>query len=351
MTHTPESQPTMHEMQLARHGKDLQAEKAVVWQWMQATRAHNFTSPEIERLIAADAVWHCSHPVNELHGRDSILRGWAQPLASAFPDLERRADVLMAGVFDGRFCGGEGVWVATTGHYCGTFLEPLFGIAPSHNLAFLRFGEFYRIEHGKIVEARILVDLIDLLRQTGVRVLPVPTGIEMLVPGPKDHAGLMHDVQSPAATAQSMQLVESMIGGLHQFKDGSLRSMGMHAHWSPNMMWYGPAGIGSMRRVEGFQAHHQQPFLVAFPDRKGGNHRARIAEGAYVASTGWPSVTASHAGDYLGVPATNKQINMRVMDWWRVADGTLIENWVFIDLPHLMLQMGVDLLARAKAPQ
>lgn len=127
--------------------------------------------------------------------------------------------------------------------------------------------------------------------------------------------------------------------------------MGMHAHWSPEMMWYDPAGIGSMRRVEGFQVHHRKPFLVAFPDRKGGNHRARIAEGAYVASTGWPSVTATHAGEYLGVPATRTQIKMPVMGWWRVAEGMLSENWVFIDLPHLMLQMGVDLLARARAAQ
>jgi hypothetical protein len=34
------------------------------------------------------------------------------------------------------------------------------------------------------------------------------------------------------------------------------------------------------------------------------------------------------------------------MDWWRCEDGFLTENWVFIDLPHLMLQMGVDLMAR-----
>ncbi len=348
MTQIPESHPSAHEMQSAQNSNDLQAAKAVVWQWMQATQAASFSSLDIERLVAADAVWHCSHPVNELHGLDSIQRGWSTALATAFPDLERRADVLMAGVFDGRFCGGAGIWVATTGHYCGTFSAPLFGIEPSHNPAFLRFGEFYRVENGQIVEARILVDLIELLRQTGIRVLPLPSGIEMLVPGPQDHAGLMHAAQPLEATAQSIQLVEAMIGGLHQYKEGSLKSMAMHAHWSPDMMWYGPAGIGSTRRVEGFQAHHQQPFLVAFPDRKGGNHRARIAEGAYVASTGWPSVTATHAGDYLGVAATNRQISMRVMDWWRVANGTLSENWVFIDLPHLMLQMGVDLLARAR---
>ena len=352
MTPAPESDSTMQPMQHAEQTTKIQAAKAVVWQWLQAVRGENVegaASSAAVQCVAVDAIWHCNHPINELHGRDAIDQGWVAPLTVAFPDMERRVDIFMGGVFDGRFCGGAGVWVATTGHYCGTFSASLFGIQPSHNLAFLRFGEFYRVVGDKIVEARIIVDLIDLLRQTGIRVLPVPTGIEMLVPGPQDHAGLLHAAQSTASTEQSMQLVESMIGGLHQFKDGSLKSMGMHAHWSAEMMWYGPAGIGSMRRVEGFQAHHQKPFLAAFPDRKGGNHRARIAEGAYVASTGWPSITATHAGDYLGVPATHQRITMRVMDWWRVADGTLSENWVFIDLPHLMLQMGVDLFGRARA--
>jgi hypothetical protein len=42
---------------------------------------------------------------------------------------------------------------------------------------------------------------------------------------------------------------------------------------------------------------------------------------------------------------------MRVMDWWRQEDGLLAENWVLIDLPHLFLQMGVDLLAPLSDPQ
>ena len=33
------------------------------------------------------------------------------------------------------------------------------------------------------------------------------------------------------------------------------------------------------------------------------------------------------------------------MDHWRLQGRWLAENWVLIDLPHLMLQMDVDLLA------
>ena len=142
-----------------------------------------------------------------------------------------------------------------------------------------------------------------------------------------------------------MQLVLAMVAGLFAFDGKNLDSMGMPRFWHPDMMWYGPCGIGSTRGVGGFQRHHQAPFLHAFPDRRGNGHRARLAEGPFVASTGWPSVVATHAGDYLGVAATGQRIGMRVMDWWRHDGRLLTENWVLIDLPHLMLQMGVDLLA------
>jgi hypothetical protein len=39
---------------------------------------------------------------------------------------------------------------------------------------------------------------------------------------------------------------------------------------------------------------------------------------------------------------------MRVADWWRCENGLLTENWVLIDLPHLLFQMGVDVFAQLK---
>ena len=61
-------------------------------------------------------------------------------------------------------------------------------------------------------------------------------------------------------------------------------------------------------------------------------------------SLGWPSINATHGGTYLGVPATYRKITQRVMDFWRCTDGKIMENWVFIDLPDLFLQIGHDVL-------
>jgi hypothetical protein len=58
---------------------------------------------------------------------------------------------------------------------------------------------------------------------------------------------------------------------------------------------------------------------------------------------------ATHSGnDFLGVPATGKHVAMRVMDFYRCDDKTIVENWVPFDIPHLLLQMGVDVFGRMR---
>ena len=301
-------------------------------------------------LLTPDCQWHAVHPINTLVGPEAVADDFFAPLARAFPDIERRTDLFFGGHWDGLLDGGEGWWVTCTGHYIGHFKADWLGIPATGELATLRFGEFYRIVDGRIAEARVLLDIVDLARQAGRMLLPKSNGQDILVPGPRGHDGLLRGVVDPALGQDSLAQVMAMIGGLMRFDQANLKSMGMVSHWHPDMMWYGPCGIGTSRAISGFERHHQKPFLHAFPDRKGGNHRARFGEGAFVASTGWPSIHATNRGDYLGVPATQGPITMRVADWWRCEAGLLVENWVLIDLPHLMLQMGVDLMARLREP-
>lgn len=328
-------------------GAELADAKRVAWLAMLALPGAD-AAAACEQHLSADCAWHGPHPINALTGPRQVAEAFWAPLQAAFPDLERRPDIFMGGHWDGRFDGGAGWWVASTGHYLGTFRADWLGIPATGEPATLRYGEFYRVVDGRIAEARVLLDIVDLARQAGRPMLPTPSGLQVWVPGPRLHGGLLLGASDPQQGPVSMRLVESMIGGLMSYDESDLQSMGMARFWRPDMMWYGPGGIGSSRGISGFERHHQAPFLHAFPDRKGGTHRARLAEGHFVASTGWPSVRATHAGDYLGVPASGRPIQMRVMDWWRREDRLLAENWVFIDLPHLMLQMGVDLMARLR---
>lgn len=295
------------------------------------------------RLFRDDVLWHGSAPMDDVQGLGALVADVLLPLRAALPDLERRDDVLLAGEFEG------GRWVVSMGHYCGTFAADLFGIPATGALAFLRFGEYFRVEGGRVAEAYVIWDAIDLMRQAGVNPLPPAAGVETLVPGPRTRDGVRPDAVDPEGGARSHAAVWAMIEGLRSYDGRTLESMGMERFWSPRMLWYGPGGIGSNRGVKGFQDFHQRPFLAAFPDRRGGGHRCRIGDGAYVASTGWPSVLATHSGPYLGHPATGRRIGMRVMDVWRAEGSTLAENWVFIDLVDLFRQFGRDLMGEMRA--
>jgi predicted ester cyclase len=60
-------------------------------------------------------------------------------------------------------------------------------------------------------------------------------------------------------------------------------------------------------------------------------------------------MTMTHKGRYLGVPATDRALTLRVMDFYRCDNGLIAENWVLLDYVHLLSQMGVDVIAEAAA--
>ena len=290
-----------------------------------------------------DARFYVGHPVNECVGVEAFVERFLAPMQRALRPLMRRDDIFMSGTSR----TGSGDWVAAMGHYVGNFQHKLFNIQPHDRLAFVRYGEFYRLDGDRIAEARLLVEFVDLARQAGQMKLPPAFGTDMLFPAPASHDGVMLGANNPTLGEVSAALVEAMLGNLRHYTPGSFDSVGQTGtggYWHEAMLWYGPAGIGSNYTYDGFQKDHRIPFLTGFPDRVGGNHFARFGDGNYVCSGGWPSINATHGGTYLGVPATNRKITQRVMDFWRCADGKIMENWVFIDLPDLFLQIGHDVL-------
>jgi predicted ester cyclase len=291
----------------------------------------------------ADATWHGPAPIDKLDGRDAIDSGFWAPLLEAFPDLEKTDYILFGGEFEGE------EWVCATGNLVGTFENEWLDIPATGQATWLRYGEFHRFEDGRIAETRLLLDVLDVLRQAGYRFVPA-LAPEIVIPGPSTQDGVLLDEQDDAESEQTLQLVEEMIfEGLESFEEAGLDGMGMEQYWHEDFLWYGPAGIGSTRGIDGFQAYHQAPFLDAFPDREADSGDTRVAEGTYCAWTGWPSLEATHLGDgWLGLPATNEPVTMRVMDFWRREGEKLAENWVFIDLIDLLDQIGIDIFERVR---
>jgi hypothetical protein len=74
-----------------------------------------------------------------------------------------------------------------------------------------------------------------------------------------------------------------------------------------------------------------------------------IGEGEYVCETGWPNMRLSVTGDgWMGIAPTGQEILLRSLDFWRLEEGLIRENWVLVDLLDAYQQLGVDVLARMR---
>jgi predicted ester cyclase len=302
------------------------------------------------RLAAAyhpDAEWRGSHPMNEIRGIEAMERVVWRPLIQSFPDLERRDTILIGGEWNG------GAWIGAVGHYCGTFREDWLTIPATGRSVAIRYGEFHRVEGGRIAQTTSLIDVLDVIRQAGFWPLAPSLGTEEAWPCPFTADGIVLTPQDPAVSAANLAQTLAMHRTLGDYDDEAmagregLLTMPQKEHWHPKMMWYGPAGIGTTRGLQGFVDYHQLPFRIAFPNRRGGNHYVRIGDGAYSATAGWPSVHAKHlGGDFCGVGPTGRDVTMRVMDFYLHHEGLIRENWVPIDIINLLKQMDVDVFAR-----
>ena len=293
-----------------------------------------------------DAHWRGPHPLNEINGITAIEKMVWRPIMLAFPDMERRDNIIIGGGYDGRD------YVGMTGHYVGTFVQNWLDIPATGKLVYLRYGEFHQLKENRIIESTILLDLLDLIRQTGFRLLPPSLGSEEMWPAPISGDGCLlveRDGQESATSLKLCLAMQQSMSNTLVTRDDLLK-MPQKEYWHPKMMWYGPGGIGTGRGLEGFIDCHQRPFRIAFPERNvGKNHYVRIGDGKFAATSGWPSVIAKHAGDgWLGLASSGREIKMRVMDFYCCDDGLVRENWVPIDIINILLQMGVDIMEQVR---
>jgi len=312
----------------------------------------DFTESGVRRalgdLLAADAVVHMCHPFGDLTGSDALYDQIYAGLFHALPDLERRDWLVMAGDTD----AGDH-WIGCGGFYCGVFSRPWLHIRPTGHVVHLRFHEYYRVVDGKVVEVQAIWDIPELMMQARAWPMVPSLGRDWCVPGPATQDGLSRPPRNAVQSATSAAHILAMLKDLQRHpKEGGVELMNLPKYWHPKINWYGPAGIGTARGIDGFRHWHQIPFLAAMPDR--GQYADEIrphffADNMFVAVTGWPDMvqTHSHAG-WLGLPPTGKKISLRSLDFWRLEGGLIRENWVLVDLLDVYHQLGVDVLARMR---
>ncbi len=313
---------------------------------------YDFDMDTVKKALAdittPDAMFHMCEPFGDKVGSEAFLNDVFGDLFEAWPDLERRDYIVMAGP-DG--FGAE--WVGCGGYYTGVFTGPWLDIPPTGHQVHMRFHEFFRIENGKVVEFQALWDIPEVMMQANAWPMAPSLGREWHVPGPATQDGFVpgpYDAEKGAATCQH---IVDMLEHLKKFPtQGGPEVMEMDRFWHPRMSWYGPAGIGTGRGIAGFRNWHQTPFLNAMPDR--GQYVDEITyhffgDGEYAAVTGWPNMiqTVTHDG-WLGIAPAGKKITMRSLDFWRLENGLIRENWVLVDLLDAYKQLGVDVFARLR---
>ena len=109
--------------------------------------------------------------------------------------------------------------------------------------------------------------------------------------------------------------------------------------FAKDFRWIGNQGCGTKRGLNEFQENWQRPFQAAFSD-KVCIDEARLYMGEWAAAFGRQEAT--HSGRFMGIDATGKKVEIRYMDFWKVSDGRIQDNWVMVDFPHVLQQLGVD---------
>lgn len=105
--------------------------------------------------------------------------------------------------------------------------------------------------------------------------------------------------------------------------------------WAPDVVWHA-AGFGEIR---GFAAFGQalEMFFAAFPDFEVTTEEL-IAEGDKV--VGRYTTRATHIGDFLGVPATERPVAWMGIDVYRIEGDRIVEEWFCEDLLGVLRQIG-----------
>ncbi|MXZ16072.1 MAG: ester cyclase [Acidimicrobiales bacterium] len=307
----------------------------------------------LRALFAPDAAVRLTHPFEDLDGPDGLYDEALAPLVAAWPDLERRDYICIAGSDPG---GHQ--WVGCAGSYMGTFAAPWFGIPATGRPIAMRYHEFFRFSDQRVVEMQAVWDVPEVMMAAGVWPMTPSLGRDWLVPSPATGDGLRSGMRDVAESQASVDHVIGMLSDMGRHPREPVEVMRLEHWWHPRFSWYGPHGIGTGRGVDGFRRFHQIPFLRALPDRQGGyaGDGHFFGDGAYVGVTGWPGMAMTVTGDgWLGIAASGQEITMRSLDFWRIesqvladssVDRKIRENWVLVDLLHVYDQLGVDVLAR-----
>jgi steroid delta-isomerase-like uncharacterized protein len=106
---------------------------------------------------------------------------------------------------------------------------------------------------------------------------------------------------------------------------------------SPDVVWHSSLLAPEMQRgPEGFKMF-ASVVRAGFPDFRL-TEEDTIAEGDKVVNR-W-TFRGTHQGEFMGIPATNKQVTTTGIDLLRIANGKIVEVWQNSDQLGMLQQLG-----------
>lgn len=326
-----------------------QESKKIVRQYFEELESASLEDVKsvLEKYMSEDYNFKGVYPFREQQGIENACDKFWVPLKKSLSNMQRRQDIFIAGTNE--IDGSE--WVMSMGHFMGLFDEDFLGIRRTRKMINLRYAEFSCVEDGKISKTGLFVDIIGFMLQAGVNPLPPQTGEYFVYPGPRDHNGLLFEDARSEEGVKTLALVNKMVNDLSELNDSG--AMGcppevLEKSWAKDMIWYGPGGIGASYTIPRYQEQHQLPFRNNLTGKKFNGHVCRFAEGNFACFFGWPNLTNTPLGGFLGLPGGNVSADMQVVDVYYRKDDKLSENWVLIDIPYWLKQQGLDILERTQ---
>ena len=303
---------------------DLQSAKQLVRDFNQSLDAATLGSvaAAMAPFCADDMLWRGTHPFDTRHGPAEVADTYCEPIRRAFSHIQRRELIFFAGTNE--LDDDTTLWVVSMGHLLGLFDAPFLGIAPTRNATFLRYAEFHRVEAGRITEAATYLDIMDFLAQSGANPLPGQTGAHVMTPGPRTQDGLLFGPQPSEEGPRTMAVMNAMLDDLtHNLKSTPQE---LARSWTEDMLWMGPAGIGTTYTRDRYLEQHCGPFEATLEFIRHNGHRCRIAEGHYSGFFGYPSLTMRMKGGFMGFQAHEAEADMRIVDLYRRQGDKLAEK-------------------------
>ena len=307
----------------------------------------------IKQATTPDYHWRGMHPYNDIKDAETVGVTFWNPFKTSFTSIQRRPDIFYAGL--NSLDGFESTWVCQMGHLMGLFDYPWLGIRPTGRMTFMRFAEFHRVTpDGKIAETAFFFDIPMVMRQAGYNPFMKDTGAFFVQPGPLTHDGLLYDDAPSHMGENVLKAIKCMIDNVQLGRKDPSTHDGVGDAWHDDMIWFGPSGIGATYTKERYQHQHRRPLVenMNFDVPNHGHqigHICRMAEGNYGGFFGWPNFYCIPTGNFMGLPATDKVTEFRVVDIYRVQGDKIAENWIFMDLLHFMKTQGVDVLENMQA--